>query len=250
MFILHGWLRSGNTTAGRGVIEFLPEAFALLPVGWRLRGVRADSGFFDGKLLTFLEEQKLGYIVVARLTGTLKRVAAGFLSIRWQSTGCRKRAADWSERGRGRGTAQVRRQRPRQIVAVSGMRRRLGLRRDPTGWRLQALALTRGRSLTSSLSHPARRALCGKRRLLGWRQIGDPLPVGLNVARVVLILSVDDCALGPANFAHLTSSVSTCFLQSGCILPVTCIRRTSAMGVGFRPCAAVRRIPKIFSTPP
>ena len=77
MFILHGWLRSGNTTAGRGVIEFLTEALALLPEGWRLRGVRADSGFFDGKLLGFLEDRKLPYVVVARLTSTLKRAAAG-----------------------------------------------------------------------------------------------------------------------------------------------------------------------------
>jgi hypothetical protein len=82
MFILHGWLRSGNTTAGRGVIEFLTEALALLPEGWRLRGVRADSGFFDGKLLEFLEGRKLPYVVVARLTSTLKRCAAG--SCQWR----------------------------------------------------------------------------------------------------------------------------------------------------------------------
>ena len=30
-FILHGWLLSGNTTAGRGVMEFLQEALAKLP---------------------------------------------------------------------------------------------------------------------------------------------------------------------------------------------------------------------------
>lgn len=77
MLVLHGWLRSGNTTAGRGVVAFLTEALALLPEGWRLRGVRADSGFFDGKLLEFFEERKLPYIVVARLTSSLKRAAAG-----------------------------------------------------------------------------------------------------------------------------------------------------------------------------
>lgn len=77
MFILHGWLRSGNTTAGRGVVAFLTEALALLPAGWSVRAVRADSGFFDGKLLEFLEQRKLPYIVVARLTASLKRAAAG-----------------------------------------------------------------------------------------------------------------------------------------------------------------------------
>ena len=75
-FILHGWLRSGNTTAGRGVVEFLKEALAKLPsLAW-IRGVRADAGFFDRELLEYLEQQRLSYIVVARLTRWLKQEAA------------------------------------------------------------------------------------------------------------------------------------------------------------------------------
>ena len=42
-----------------------------------LRTVRADSGFFDGAFLDFLEERALPYVVVARLTTTLKRQCAG-----------------------------------------------------------------------------------------------------------------------------------------------------------------------------
>jgi hypothetical protein len=76
-FILHGWLRSGNTGAARGVVPFLQEALALLPEGRWLRTVRADSGFFDGHLLDFLEARTLPYVVVARLTSTLKRQCAG-----------------------------------------------------------------------------------------------------------------------------------------------------------------------------
>jgi hypothetical protein len=76
-FILHGWLRSGNTGAARGVVPFLREALALLPAGTWLRTVRADSGFFDGTFLDFLEERALPYVVVARLTSTLKRKCAG-----------------------------------------------------------------------------------------------------------------------------------------------------------------------------
>ena len=72
-FILHAWLRPGNTAAGRGVIAFLQEALALLPEGWRVRTVRADSGFFDQALLGFLEERGLPYLIVARLTGQLKQ---------------------------------------------------------------------------------------------------------------------------------------------------------------------------------
>jgi hypothetical protein len=71
-FVLHGWLRSGNCSSSRGVVEFLKEALALLRKRLCIRVVRADSGFFDEKLLSFLEEQKLFYIVVARLTRWIK----------------------------------------------------------------------------------------------------------------------------------------------------------------------------------
>ena len=76
-FILHGWLRSGNAGAARGVVAFLQEALALLPAGLSIRCVRADSGFFEEALLAFLEERKLNYIVVAKLTISLKRECAG-----------------------------------------------------------------------------------------------------------------------------------------------------------------------------
>jgi hypothetical protein len=74
--ILHAWLRSGNSGTARGVVAFLSEALALLPAGWKLRTVRADSGFFEDALLKFLEAHGIPYIVVARLTRTLKRKAA------------------------------------------------------------------------------------------------------------------------------------------------------------------------------
>jgi len=75
--ILHAWLRSGNTGASRGIAEFLKEALALLPNGWKLRTVRADSGFFSQELLEFLEARGLGYVIVARCTRHIKAMAAG-----------------------------------------------------------------------------------------------------------------------------------------------------------------------------
>jgi hypothetical protein len=75
-FILHGWLRSGNTTAGRGVVEFLKEALAKLENREWIRVLRADSGFFAQELLQYLESRGLRYIVVARMTSWLKREAA------------------------------------------------------------------------------------------------------------------------------------------------------------------------------
>jgi hypothetical protein len=74
-FVLHSWLRSGNCSSSRGVVEFLKEALALLANRLRIRVVRADSGFFDDKLLSFLEGQEIPYIVVARLTRWIKNEA-------------------------------------------------------------------------------------------------------------------------------------------------------------------------------
>jgi DNA-directed RNA polymerase subunit N (RpoN/RPB10) len=74
-FLLHGWLRSGNCGSSRGAKEFLEEALALWGQRQTIRLVRADSGFFDDKLLSFLEERSLPYIVVARMTEWTKRQA-------------------------------------------------------------------------------------------------------------------------------------------------------------------------------
>ena len=76
-FVLHGWLRSGNCSSARGVVAFLTEALALAPTALKLVCVRADSGCFADELLTFLELKNLPYIVVARLTGAVKRSCMG-----------------------------------------------------------------------------------------------------------------------------------------------------------------------------
>lgn len=71
-FILHGWLRSGNTVASGGAVEFLREALALLPAGMRIACLRADSGFFEKDLIEFVEERGLPYIVVARMSHRIR----------------------------------------------------------------------------------------------------------------------------------------------------------------------------------
>lgn len=76
-FVLHAWLRSGNAGTARGVVEFLKEALAFLPDGVFIRCLRADSGFFDNKLMEFLEKTGMQYIVVARMTKTIKMKLGG-----------------------------------------------------------------------------------------------------------------------------------------------------------------------------
>lgn len=72
-FVLHGWLRSGNCASARGAVEFLKEVVALLEGRHRIRLARADSGFFEDPLLSFLESVRWPYIVVARLTYSVKK---------------------------------------------------------------------------------------------------------------------------------------------------------------------------------
>jgi hypothetical protein len=66
VLILHGWLRAGNAADNRGAVEFLGEALGCVPPSWTIEGVRADAAFYDQKLLAFLEDKNLGYVIVAK----------------------------------------------------------------------------------------------------------------------------------------------------------------------------------------
>lgn len=75
-WIVHSWLRSGNTTSARGAEAFLDETLALLPEG-AIRHVRADSGFGIESFLSKVESKGLGYTIVARFTSGLKNLVGG-----------------------------------------------------------------------------------------------------------------------------------------------------------------------------
>lgn len=87
VLVLHTWLRSGSAAANRGVVAFLEEALTQLPSDWSISGVRADGGFFDQKLLTFLEGRSLPYIVVARMHSTLQMAVHAITD--WRQVGPR-----------------------------------------------------------------------------------------------------------------------------------------------------------------
>lgn len=80
--VLHAWLRSGNTGSARGVEAFLDQALAYLPQGYRLYAVRADSGFFAAKVLSYLEQLQLPYAISVKLTKPLRNRLAGIKN--WQ----------------------------------------------------------------------------------------------------------------------------------------------------------------------
>jgi len=64
----HGSLRPGDAASNSCVIAFLNLCLAKVPPTMaraRIR-IRADSGYFSGKLINYLEKQGMGYAIVAR----------------------------------------------------------------------------------------------------------------------------------------------------------------------------------------
>jgi hypothetical protein len=69
----HGELRPGDVHTASGALDLLAACFAKIPAGVRSVIVRADKGFYDHGLVEWLEAQKAGFVIVARLTGPIKR---------------------------------------------------------------------------------------------------------------------------------------------------------------------------------
>jgi len=72
----HGLLRPGNVYTSSGAPEFLKECLGKIPPGiYRIR-VRADSGFFDHKFIEPLDQEGIGYVIVAKMTRPIKNKIA------------------------------------------------------------------------------------------------------------------------------------------------------------------------------
>ena len=69
----HGELRSGDTHTVAGTVELLKAAFAKLPPSVKSVIVRADKGFYDHETIEYLESNKALFVIVAKLTGPVKR---------------------------------------------------------------------------------------------------------------------------------------------------------------------------------
>lgn len=69
--VINAWLRPGDTASSTQVESFLEETFQILPSG-RVGLVRADSGFYNDRTLSYFEDKALSYIVAARLTVPLQ----------------------------------------------------------------------------------------------------------------------------------------------------------------------------------
>lgn len=73
----HGELRAGDTHTKTGTIDLLVACFAKLPPWVRTVFIRADKGFYDHKIVEWLEAKKARFVIVARLTPPIKRKLSG-----------------------------------------------------------------------------------------------------------------------------------------------------------------------------
>jgi hypothetical protein len=64
---LHNWFRSGSAYTSNGAVEFLKECYERIPQRVAQIFVRADSGFFDGDLLDFLESRHSEYLIKVKM---------------------------------------------------------------------------------------------------------------------------------------------------------------------------------------
>jgi hypothetical protein len=64
----HGLLRAGDTHTATGVETFFRECLSKVPrYLYRIR-LRADAGFFDHALIEILDEARIGYVIVAKMS--------------------------------------------------------------------------------------------------------------------------------------------------------------------------------------
>jgi hypothetical protein len=67
--VLLGWLRPGDCHTAKGAVDFLKEGLTRLPKQvWKVT-VRADSGFFSGDFLDFLDRTVSGYVIKVKMKG-------------------------------------------------------------------------------------------------------------------------------------------------------------------------------------
>lgn len=75
--VANGWLRPGNTADSSSCVEFMQETFNEALKSKRIGLVRADSGFYTQKILEYLEDESLSYIIATRMYPNVKNVVGG-----------------------------------------------------------------------------------------------------------------------------------------------------------------------------
>jgi Transposase DDE domain group 1 len=75
--VANAWLRPGNTSDSSGCKAFMEETFNQILKDKKVGLVRADSGFYTEELMSYLESEKLNYIMAVRMYPTVKSSIGG-----------------------------------------------------------------------------------------------------------------------------------------------------------------------------
>jgi hypothetical protein len=67
------WLRSGDTSSANNFLSFLEDTLSELK-NKTVSLIRLDSGFFQSKILDYLEQKTMSYIIAAKFTHPIQRV--------------------------------------------------------------------------------------------------------------------------------------------------------------------------------
>ena len=68
--VINIWNRSGNTSSKHHIIDFFEDAYRRLVDVVKLKGVLADSGFYDETFIKSIESKNLPFIITAKLYST------------------------------------------------------------------------------------------------------------------------------------------------------------------------------------
>ena len=71
--VLNIWNRSGNTSSKNNIIAFFEASYHRISDLIRIKGILADSGFYDESFIQSIEAKKLRYIITAKLYSTLQK---------------------------------------------------------------------------------------------------------------------------------------------------------------------------------
>ena len=72
-YVIHLWNRSGNVASWNNILAFFGDSYERTKDHLKVLGVIADSGFYLKQFIERLEEEKLIYIIAARLVRPLQR---------------------------------------------------------------------------------------------------------------------------------------------------------------------------------
>jgi len=75
--VANAWLRPGNTADSSSCKAFLQETIEDVLIDKRIGLIRADSGFYTEEILSYIEEQRLNYIIATRMYPNVKSEVYG-----------------------------------------------------------------------------------------------------------------------------------------------------------------------------